>query len=267
MSITVEEKWNGRRQTLGDSPSQEVGYLIFGTDDDTLAQAAMLDYTPPLWGGMPIQTSEITDRLAEFLFEGLVKYAFQAPKEEGEETLSFDAKGSTSKITQSLSTRKYAVSGTAPDFKGAIGVTKDHVEGVEIPVPGLTFTKHKRFAAGYVTAAWIKAVSRLYGKTNAAPFFGFAVGEVRFDGAAGTQKKPSEPWDVDFNFAASENATGLTVATISGIQKDGWEYLWTLYQDEEDGSAKFLVKRPVAVYVEKVLQSGDFSILGISTGT
>ena len=50
---------------------------------------------------------------------------------------------------------------------------------------------------------------------------------------------------------------------ITGINKWGWEYLWVRYADAEDATAKALVKRPVAVYVEKVYDVGDFGLLGI----
>ena len=37
------------------------------------------------------------------------------------------------------------------------------------------------------------------------------------------------------------------------------------YADAEDATAKAIVKVPVAVYVEKVYEDGDFSGLGIGT--
>ena len=64
---------------------------------------------------------------------------------------------------------------------------------------------------------------------------------------------------------ASPNRTGITVGDITGIAKKGWEYLWVRYEDAEDSTAKTLVKRPVAAYVEKVYESGDFAALGIGT--
>jgi len=47
------------------------------------------------------------------------------------------------------------------------------------------------------------------------------------------------------------DVTGLSVGNIVGIAKKGWEYLWVRYQDAEDAAAKALVKKPVAVYVER----------------
>ena len=37
------------------------------------------------------------------------------------------------------------------------------------------------------------------------------------------------------------------------------------YADAEDATAKAIVKRPVAAYVEKVYEEGNFAALGIGT--
>ena len=52
---------------------------------------------------------------------------------------------------------------------------------------------------------------------------------------------------------------------LVNINKKGWEYMWVRYADAEDAAAKAIVKKPVAVYVEKVYEEGDFSTLGIGT--
>ena len=72
-------------------------------------------------------------------------------------------------------------------------------------------------------------------------------------------------WEISFRFAASPNVTGLTIGEMTGIDKKGWEYLWVRYADAEDATAKALVKLPIAAYVEKVYEEGDFSQLGIGT--
>ena len=46
-------------------------------------------------------------------------------------------------------------------------------------------------------------------------------------------------------------------------QKKGWQYLWVRHEDTEDAAAKRIVKRPVAAYVEKLYEDGDFAGLGI----
>lgn len=55
------------------------------------------------------------------------------------------------------------------------------------------------------------------------------------------------------------------MGNITGISKKGWEYLWVRYVDAEDAAAKAFVKKPQAVYVERVYEEGDFSGLGIAT--
>jgi hypothetical protein len=90
------------------------------------------------------------------------------------------------------------------------------------------------------------------GKTDNASFKGCAAGEALFMGASGSKRVTENDWAVTFNFAASPNRTDLTVGDITGISKKGWEYMWVRYQDAEDATAKALVKKPVAVYIEKV---------------
>lgn len=47
--------------------------------------------------------------------------------------------------------------------------------------------------------------------------------------------------------------------------KEGWHYLWVRYEDDEDATARTLIKKPRAVYVEQVYYYGDFSLLGIGS--
>ena len=79
---------------------------------------------------------------------------------------------------------------------------------------------------------------------------------------AGSQRGAND-WEMSFRFASSENKTGLTVGEITGIAKKGWEYMWVRYANAEDSTAKALIKKPIAVYIEKVYEDGDFSQLGI----
>ena len=85
-----------------------------------------------------------------------------------------------------------------------------------------------------------------------------------FPGAS-SSKRGSDDREITFRFAASPNKTGLTVGDIVNINKKGWEYMWVRYADAEDATAKAIVKKPAAVYVEKVYEEGDFSTLGIGT--
>ncbi len=113
-----------------------------------------------------------------------------------------------------------------------------------------------------VTPTYIQKVMALTGKTNAGAFRSFAIGEVLFLGASGS-RRGAEDWAITFKFAASRNATGLTIGGITGVAKGGWEYLWVMYADAEDSG--HLVKQPVGVYVERVYDSGNYADLGIGS--
>ncbi|MEO0513610.1 MAG: hypothetical protein AAF108_12090 [Planctomycetota bacterium] len=116
-----------------------------------------------------------------------------------------------------------------------------------------------------MTNSYKGALFSLTGKVNSGGFRGFAAGEVLFLGATGARRGtgPDDDWEITFRFAASPNVTGLSVGSINGIAKKGWEYLWVRYADQEDTSANTIVKRPVAAYVERVYDQGNFGGLGI----
>jgi len=265
MPVTVHEKWESRETTEGESPSVDLIYIVRGTDSDLAAKTALAAASPVLYDGLVRQSLHI-ERVAEDIWEGSVRYGELQPPETGDSTYQFDTGGGTQHITQSLQTvGRYAPPGkTAPDFQGAIGVTHDNVEGVDITVPVYNFSETHYLADEIVTPAYKANLFALTGKVNGAPFRGFAAGEVLFLGASGS-KRGQEDWEITFRFAASPNVTGLQVGNITGIAKKGWEYLWVRYADDEDAVAKVLVKKPIAAYVEQVYQYGDFSGLGIGT--
>jgi hypothetical protein len=175
-----------------------------------------------------------------------------------------DTGGGTQHVTQSIANvGKYSASGfTAPDFFGAIGVTDDRVEGTDVTVPVFNFTETHYIPNLLVTGAYKLTLFNLTGKVNGATFKGFAKGEVLFLGASGS-KRGLDDWEITFRFAASPNVAGLSLGSITGIAKEGWQYLWVRFIDDEDTTAKALIKRPVSAYVEQVYSYGDFSGLGI----
>ena len=263
MAITVTEKFGSRETNEGESPSIDLLYTIKGSDDDIEVKANLLAASPVLYDGLVRQTAHI-DQIGPLLWDGSVRYGERKRPETGDSSFSFDTGGGTQHITQSLETLgSYAPPGkTPPDFQGAIGATGESVEGVDVTVPVYNFSETHYVAAESVTGAYKATLFALTGRVNVAPFRGFAAGEVLFLGASGS-KRGEEDWEITFRFAASPNATGITVGEITGISKRGWDYLWVRYQDAEDSTAKALVKRPVAAYVERVYYDGDFSGLGI----
>ena len=273
MAITVAEKYTSRPATdsgQGTSAdellSTELHYIVRGTSDEREAIQAVRGTAPSSHNGM--DRGEISlEPVSDTIWEATVRYSSPDKElEEGESSYNFDTGGGSQHITQSLSTiGKYAPTGkTAPDFKGAIGATENAVEGVDITVPVYTFSETRIFADSAVTNTYKGKLFALTGKTNNAAFKGFAIGECLFLGASGSKRGKGD-WEISFRFAASPNKTGLTIGDIAGIAKKGWEYLWVRYEDAVDATAKALVKKPMAVYIEKVYDGGNFADLGIGT--
>ncbi len=268
MPITVDEKFDSRQVTIGSRPTAELRYTIRGTADDVAARTALEGAAPvvyDLYGdGLSLlpRDSASVEPLGTDLWEGVVRYGV-VPQED-ESTFSFDTAGGSRHITQSKETvGAYAPPGvTPPNFQGAIGVTGDSVEGVDITVPVYQFAETHYLPDALVTPAYKLTLFQLTGRVNDGAWKGFAAGEVLFLGASGA-KRGLGPWEITYRFAAGPNESDLTVGAITGIAKKGWEYLWVRYADTEDTAAKALVKQPLAAYVERVYEEGDFAGLGI----
>jgi hypothetical protein len=194
-------------------------------------------------------------------------------------TRSFDTGGGTQHITQAQPTdgfpqgehRFHTGIPAAPNMNGAIGVDGNSVNGVDIVIPALTWTESYDVPHRFVTAAYIKELSKLTGTVNKSTFRTFPAGEILFLGASGSQewdsKKGDGPWNLSYKFVQSPNAgngktlPAITIGNITGIEKEGHDYLWVRYEDAVDSTT--LVKRPRFVYVNKLYRREEFSQLGI----
>ena len=274
MAITVTENIDSREYT--DGRSATLAYTIHGTDDEASAMSELQSTAPTSFQGLARQSTTVepvyvdTGNQDGSVWNGTARFTKieppPPPPETGDSNFSFDTAGGTQHITQSLSTiSSHALAGqTAPDFKGAIGVTQDNVEGVDITVPIYNFSETHYIDSATVTNPYKGTLFSLTGRVNDADFKGLNAGECLFLGASGS-KRGEDDWEITFRFAGLPNATGLMIGDIGPISKKGWEYLWVRYDDEEDTDANALVKRPVAAYIEKVYRDGGFSALGIGT--
>ena len=262
---SIEEKFDSRETIEGDNPSITLKYIIKDTESDIEAKTLLWSTAPTIYDGLIRQTWGV-EYHGPALWVGSVRYGLLPPMETGQSSFSFDTGGGTQHITQSLFTvASYAPSGqTAPDFGGAIGVTHDNVEGVDITVPVFNFSETHYLPSSMVTVEYQDTLFRLTGMVNDAVFRAFYAGEVLFLGACGS-KRAEDDWEITFRFAASMNRVGMTIGKITGIDKKGWEYLWVRYADAEDAGSQSLVKKPIAAYIEQVYEEADFSSLGIGT--
>lgn len=262
MPAEISEDYLSRPFSTGPQGSRELVYHVRGTDDEEEVEAALRDTAPATYLDRMLDSIS-AEPVGPGLWKGYARYTALDTDSEW----TFDTGGGTVKLTQSIATVATYASpyvGAAPDFRGAIGVAGERVEGVDVPVPQYEFTETHKFTDAQVDDEYKYALFTMTGRINDAAFRMFAAGEVLFLGASGS-KRGSDLWTITFRFAASPNATGLAVGDIGGIDKLGWDYLWVLYGTFEDTTAVALVQRPIAAYVERVHQPGDFATLGIGT--
>ena len=265
--LSIYEAFPSRSMSTGERPTLDVNYILSGTADETIAREFLAGWTATVQCGLLRQSMQMQQTTPD-TWECTVRYGAWKEPEAGDWKWDFDASGTSQKITQSKANiHNYAPAGeTAPDFKGAIGVTDDSVEGCEIIVPQFKWTETHQLSNETVTWGYSQTLYDLVGKTNDDHFRGFSDNQMLFHGARGSQSaKNPDLVEMTFSFAASRDATALAVGEITGIAKKAWEYLWVRYGTVEDAAAKRLVKRPTSVHIERVYDEADFSDLGIGT--
>jgi hypothetical protein len=283
MSLVWVEDGDSRQATIvrrgrKAASSYAKSYKIFGTADDTVLHSAInaeVSANGRYWQypGVPgvqlMAESYSVSYLGDEAWQLTINYEKTGADDEATAPLkrarSFDTTGGTQHKTQAEAESRFG--SNAPDQQKAIGVDSNGVNGVDIVVPQLSWQESYDVPNSYVTSAWIRGVAGVTGTTNNAAFRGFEAGEVLFLGCSGSQEwddqKGSGPWSLSFRFAASKNVTGETIGDITGIAKKGHEYLWVRYEDAVSSGS--LLKKPKAVYVNKVYKDSNFSTLGIGT--
>jgi len=134
MPIALIERYTSRGGEDGEERSSvELVFTATGSNDDVAIRAAVVATLPATYLGLPLASYRLSP-LGNANWDVVARYDSLEPKDS---SYTFDTGGGTQHITQSLATiSKHAKPGeTAPDFKQAIGVTTDSVEGVDVTVP------------------------------------------------------------------------------------------------------------------------------------
>jgi hypothetical protein len=274
MPATIQDRFGW---SLSDKGAERL-YTVFDTDSPVEARQVVEDESPSSIDIGPLRLYRSSCEVEE-TSNGLWHCrAIYAPRErsgavEEATSFSFETRGGTQHITQSLQTVATYPAASAsfapPNFGGAINVDENGPQGVDINVPVFSFN-----IVDIRQTVDQTYIGNLYGLTatvNSAPVtfstdddasITLAAGEGLYLGAAGT-KRSGQPWEITHAFAASPNVTGLSIGTITDIAKAGWEYLWAYYAKAEDAVAKRLIVRPIAVYVERVYRHGNWTFLDL----
>jgi hypothetical protein len=273
MSATATERVTSRAVTRGDSDTATLTYLIENAADHDAAQTALLAAAPSTFdSNLTVQSWTVEpldgdDPTLSLRWNGTVNYAKttknKTDPETGDSTFSFDTSGGSVHITQSLATIN--TYGDAPDFDGAIGIDRSEseisVNGCDKVSPVYQFAETHYVAAATVNDTYKGNIFDMTGKVNSDTFRGCDPGECLFLGATGSRRSDAD-WEITFRFAASPNKTSLSVGSITGVAKKGWEYLWVLYKTTTDASNR-TIKVPQAVYIEQIYETAAFSGLGL----
>ena len=277
-TATVGEKPNTVVSSVSSYEAEYIIKILTGTNSEQRARNALEQAIPEFfeneWKRLyrdSLTVEEHTDKH----WRGEANYVSRSV--DGEEvvpdTFSFDTTGGMQHITSSENTTSFALAGQiAPDFQGAIGVSDKSVAGVDIVTPVYNFSKTVRKDNSILNQEYLVSLAQLTGKVNDAPFLGFEAGEVLFRGASGSVEQINGvnvdgKSDITFLFSASPNRSSYSIGAITGISKKGWDYQWVRYQYDTDDTAKKLIQKPLAVYIEEVCKKGAFGILGIEPTT
>lgn len=269
MAITVEERWRSGVITVGEESTATLEYLVFGTDDPAEANGSLFTETPATYQSLPRMGANVTGRVAEEIWAAEVIYGTgggSLSKLTGTSVFNFDIRSENIRITHAPVIQSAVAAGyTFRDRKGGIGWDGERFEGIDVPTPVYSFSETHYLASAFVTSTYkqtVKSIAR--NPVNNAAFRGFAAGEVLFLGVSGSLRSVTQ-WELTFAFQAQENLAGLTIGDITGVNKDGWDYLNVEFDIVKDATAKVIKKIPKQVTVHRPLGRSNFAGLGIGT--
>lgn len=285
MPVVVEETWGRELNVEVDTSGFTAKFHVFGSTSESDVYAAVVAGTPLSFSGL--YRKRISPKeLAGGRWECEVEYGNINPWEAVGTTPTiptgpspgdplgpghtFTTLGGTTRITQSIATRSRTLNGTVAggalkDFRQAIGVTRDGVEGCDVVSPTLEFSRTVRRAD--VTTDFLNTLAYVTGQVNFLPFYGFNRNEVLYVGCEGSYAQDSK-WTITHRFHVSPNredyvvaraADGTAEITVPDVR--GWDYLWVQYVEIiEEG---FRIRKPLQANVEQVYLQADFDVLEI----
>jgi len=179
-------------------------------------------------------------------------------------SVAWDTTGNREHITQAIEQESFP--DDAADFEGAINVSGDSVQGIDVVRPAMRYSETWVMALEKaMNCNYLGNIYRLTGTVNANSFRCFDPGEVLFVGARGQWQEDQPYVSVTFEFEARANDDEYYPWQGYGgtITKEGWEHFWIRYEDGVD--AQSIIKRPIAAYKSRVYRKKSWSALGIES--
>lgn len=293
MSINVALSWDGidasleNRDGSGIADQISAVYIVSGTTDDMVALRAAFAFAPEKRDNLVKSGASIQERATESFWKIRVDYASSSSvastqSVSGGENFasSFSTSGGTQHVETSLSTitqlwdsKLYPSSPLKPygrDYPGCIEPDQDgNPRGIDIPTAMFKFNEVHYFKSSKVNTAFLKKLAYATGRIiNSKTFRGYEPGEVLFLGASGSQDGAIEEgsWTVTYEFAVQPNQSNVVIEgaleDITVPTKYGWDYLWKYIESRANAEGK-VFKRTTGVFVERLFEPQNFSLLGI----
>ena len=266
LSIQEIRGRRGTDTTTGSGTAQKT-WRIKGTTNPHTARLALIDgpVLINLYDGLNIESLSYEAGPSSTTWDFTAHYNATVP-EVGGYTVSIDTSGATIVQTSSFAQAKYAAAGlVAPDYLKSIDVQDGKPQGVQRIIPALKINVRAKIATAYISSpmAYAKTIASLTGTVNSVSMFDgeFASGELLFAGASGDIV--AEDPQLTFTFLASSNVTGLDIGGITGITKNGHDYIWFLFDHNVDGTTGLLVSKLRAAYVDRIYGAADHTALSI----
>lgn len=175
---------------------------------------------------------QVSERFYAAYYDITVSYS-PNEKSVGAYQISVDTSGGTVNVKQGTVISKFGANAPAnlADVPTTIGVVGEDIRGVDVPISEMKVTITFRHPQGILNHAYIRAVGELTGFPNSDPFLLWDQHEVMYRG--GNFSESNTEATAAYNFVISYNATNVTVAGITGINKPGWAILDPVYKDDE----------------------------------
>ncbi|MDO4571480.1 MAG: hypothetical protein Q4D38_13935 [Planctomycetia bacterium] len=280
--IHCEEDMTSPRITRGENPSIEQTVYVFSDDEDVSELRAYCIASEFFRRNSPLLTLNLSNTLRlktiaaqrtghnQFTFSA--SYNGWKPKSV---QFSRTSGGKTARIKFGTVIDSAGAEGKpAIDYGGGIGFSKGTFEGVDVPVPGSSFTITACYDFEFFTEQYERVLNACRGCVNAQQFGIYAPGEcMLMDTSVSKEEEtninngnPFYYWRIAFQFEGSPNMTDLTNNdTLDPIVKFGHDAYWIDTVTATDPEANRLTKKPVGHYSVRPwsTQWVDFSLLWI----
>jgi hypothetical protein len=269
----IWEKRGGTTQG-GDQKRSSKPYVVTGFTDDAAARAYAESAIPTEYDGnrrttvtvkfigMSVEYGGIHEATAEF-----ERYI----REDDERDFEIDTTGGMRHVTQALETvntyKDSSYSGSTPDFKNGIGLTKDGLQGIEIYKPDFKFGNTIYIKPDELPANYFRTIYQATGAVNSADIeveflpgqaVTFAAGELLFLGSRISYRSKENVVVVSSQFKGEQNQTSIAVTSGLTIStKKGHHLIDFWYEEKDDSTNGFTVKIPMIARVLKVYPEID----------